>query len=70
MAKISFRVFFLFSFDTTVSGVAGRQRSNACEMRLEHQGLFLQPADMEEFASASALDNCEIRNRDQGASNV
>ena len=64
MAYISFRVVFCL-LDTTVSGVASRQRSQACELRLEHQGLFLQPIDMQEWRSASAMDNCEIRNRDQ-----
>ena len=32
--------------DKTLSGVAGRQRSNACQMRLEHQGLYLEPVDV------------------------
>lgn len=53
--------------DKTLSGVAGRQRSNACQMRLEHQGLFLQPVDLGEFLGAPGGGSDEIRNLQEEA---
>ena len=56
--------------DKTLSGVAGRQRSNACQMRLEHQGLYLEPVDVGEFLGAPGNVSDEIRNLAEEASQM
>ena len=52
------------------SGVAGRQQSKACQMRLEHQGPYLQPADLRGFLGAPGDVSDEIRNLAEEASHM